>query len=69
MLTISSEYSWDNTSCTAIHEKQNKTTFSCNFANSMSIGNEQLNVIDITMVDNQFSLKNVTLLVRSGKSK
>jgi len=29
----------------------------------------QLNFIDITLVDNLFSLKNVTLLVRSGESK
>ena len=67
VLNISSESSWDSTSCTVIHEERNKTTFSCNFAN-YNIGNEQLNFIDVTLVDKQFSFKNVTLLVRLGKS-
>ena len=67
VLNISSESSWDSTSCTVIHEERNKTTFSCNFAN-YNIGNEQLNFIDVTLVDKQFSFKNVTLLIRSGNS-
>ena len=74
VLNISSESSWDSTSCTVIHEERNKTTFSCNFANynittlHYNIGNEQLKFIDVTLVDKQFSFKNVTLLVRLGKS-
>ena len=68
MLNISSKSFWDTTSCTVIHEERNKTTFSCNFAN-YNIGNEQFNCIEILSVDFLLFLKNVTLLVRSGKSE